>query len=136
MGLFDEVAGGVMKEFGSGGTGNNPLVDGIMQLITNQQHGGLAGIVKQFSDKGLGDIVSSWVGTGQNLPVSPEQIQKGLGSGAVQDIATKLGISTDDASAGLAQMLPNVIDKLTPDGKVPTGDLLTQGLDLLKGKLF
>lgn len=108
-----------------------------MQLINNPQLGGLSGLIQQFQQGGLAEVVNSWVSTGQNLPISAEQIQGALGSSTVQDIAAQLGLSSEQASGELAKFLPQVIDQLTPNGTVPQGgDLLAQGLDLLKGKLF
>jgi uncharacterized protein YidB (DUF937 family) len=80
--------------------------------------------------------MSSWIGTGENRSISPEQIQQVLGSGQVQQIAERLGISSDDASSGLAKILPQVVDKLTPNGSVPNDDVLSQGLSQIAGKLF
>ena len=80
--------------------------------------------------------MSSWVGTGANQAVSGEAIQQALGSDKIQELAAKAGISSEALSSGLAQMLPGVVDKLTPNGEVPSGDLMEQGLALLKGKLF
>lgn len=135
MGLLDSVVGALA---GGQSGGNNGLVDVVMQLI-NSQPGGLGGLVQSFQQGGLGEIVNSWVSTGQNLPISAEQLQSVLGGGALQDIAAKLGVSPEQASGSLADLLPQVVDKLTPNGQVPEGggDLLAQGLDMLKkGGLF
>jgi uncharacterized protein YidB (DUF937 family) len=109
-----------------------------MQLINNQP-GGLGGLVQSFQQGGLGEVVNSWVSTGQNLPVSAEQLQSVLGGGQLQNIAAQLGVSPEQASGSLADLLPQVVDKLTPNGQLPEGggDLLAQGMDLLKkGGLF
>lgn len=134
MGLLDSVVGALA---GGQGGGNNGLVDVVMQLI-NSQPGGLGGLVQSFQQSGLGEVVNSWVSTGQNLPVSAEQLQAVLGGGQLQDIAAQLGVSSEQASGSLAELLPQVVDKLTPDGQLPQGgDLLAQGMDLLKkGGLF
>jgi uncharacterized protein YidB (DUF937 family) len=92
--------------------------------------------VQTFREKGLGDIAGSWVSTGKNLPVSPEQIRAVLGDGQIAQIAQKLGLSNQDASSGLAELLPNVVDKLTPGGSVPPSGVLQQGLSLLKSKFL
>lgn len=136
MGLLDRVTGALGG--GAGGNGGaNPLLGVVMQMLSNQgQGGGLAGLVKAFQDKGMGDQVASWVGTGQNLPISPEQIKAVLGSGQLGQIAGQLGMNEQQAAGGLADMLPQVVDKLTPNGQIPQGDLMAQGLELLKGKLF
>lgn len=134
MGLLDSVVGALA---GGQGGGNNGLVDVVMQLINNQP-GGLGGVVQSFQQGGLGEVVNSWVSTGQNMPVSAEQLQAVLGGGQLQNIAAQLGVSPEQASGSLAELLPQVVDKLTPDGQLPQGgDLLAQGMDLLKkGGLF
>lgn len=134
MGLFDQVVGALA---GGQSGGNAALLESVMQLVNNPQTGGLAGLVQSFQQGGLGEIVNSWVSTGQNLPISAEQIQSVLGGTALQDIAAKLGVGQQQASGSLAQMLPQIIDQLTPNGQLPQGgDLMAQGLELLKGKLF
>lgn len=135
MGLLDSVVGALA---GGQQGGESPLLNVVMQLINNPQTGGLAGLVQSFQQGGLGNIVNSWVSTGQNLPISAEQIQAVLGGGQLQNIAAQLGMSTEQASGGLADLLPQLVDKLTPNGQVPEGgDLLAQGLDMLKkGGLF
>jgi uncharacterized protein YidB (DUF937 family) len=135
MGLLDSVVGALAG--GQSGV-SNPLLNIVMQLINNPQTGGLGGLIQSFEQGGLGDVVKSWVSTGQNLPISAEQIKAVLGGGQLQDIASQLGVSTEQASGGLADLLPQVVDKLTPNGQLPEGgDLLAQGLDMLKkGGLF
>ncbi len=100
------------------------------------ESGGAEGLLNTFNEKGLGEVMSSWIGAGENLPISSEQIQQVLGSDQVQQIAEKLGVSPDDASSGLAEMFPQIVDKLTPDGSLPTQDLLHQGLGMITDKLF
>jgi uncharacterized protein YidB (DUF937 family) len=130
MGFLEDMAGKGMQSMLSGSS--NPLAAGVMQMITSQP-GGLSGLVQQFHDKGLGSLVSSWVGTGQNLPISGEQIQHVLGSEQVKELAAKAGISPETASSHLAQLLPQLVDKLTPNGQIPaTSSLLESGLSLLK----
>lgn len=136
MGFFDEVAGGLLKGVFSGQEGQSGLMETVMGLLKSSESGGLAGLAESFNEKGLGDVISSWIGTGENLPVSSEQIQRVLGSGQVQQIAERLGISSDEASSGLAEILPNIVDKLTPNGEVPSGDVLSQSLSTIADKLF
>ena len=117
----------------SPGDGQNLLTE-VMGLVNNRP-GGLAGLVQSFQEGGLSDAVSSWVGTGANLPVSGDQIQKVLGNEQVQLLASKLGISPSDVSSHLAQLLPAVIDHLTPNGQVGesgSGSLLETGTKVLK----
>ena len=135
MSLLDQVVG-ALAGGESGGSGN--LLQVVLQLVNNPRTGGLEGIIRSFRQGGLGDIVNSWVANGQNLPVSGEQIESVLGGSALQDLAAQLGVSPQQASGSLADVLPKLIDQLTPNGEVPQGgDALSQGLDLLKkGGLF
>jgi len=129
MGLFDiaqEMLGGGQTN----GAGN--IVGTVMQVL-NGQAGGLDGVLQSLQQGGLGDAVKSWVGTGGNLPVSADQLQNILGSGAVQDLAAKLGISPGDAASHLSTLLPGIIDHLTPNGEIPQSGLAGVGLDLVKG---
>jgi uncharacterized protein YidB (DUF937 family) len=129
MGLLDSVVGAL-----SGGqSGSSPLINIVLQMINNPQNGGLGGLVQSFEQGGLGEIVNSWVSTGHNLPISAEQIQAVLGGGKLQEIAAQLGVSSEQASGSLAELLPQLVDHLTPNGHLPEGgDLLAQGMDLLK----
>lgn len=137
MGLFDQVVGAVMSGQTTDGAAN-PLLAGIMQLINDPQTGGLAGLVQAFQNGGLGEIAKSWVSTGQNLPISAEQIQSVLGSsGILQNLASQFGLSSEQVSGQLAELLPQIVDKLTPNGALPeSNDLMAEGIELLKGKLF
>ena len=129
MGILDSVK----SALGDSASGQqNELLSTVMNLV-GEQSGGLNGLINQFTSKGLGDVVSSWVGTGKNLPVSAEQIQHVLGSDTVKNIASKLGVDSNSVTSQLSNLLPQVIDKLTPDGKVPDGDILSQGMNLLGG---
>jgi len=133
MGLLDQIVKGLAGKFLGGGTGaQNPLLDIALSLLTNPQTGGLEGLVETFKGKGLNDIMSSWISTGQNLPISANQIQNVLGSDLIQQFAKKLGASNADVSGGLANLLPELIDKLTPTGQLPEKNVLEQGLKMLK----
>jgi uncharacterized protein YidB (DUF937 family) len=89
-----------------------------LQMIQNQP-GGLQGLVQSFHDKGMGGLVSSWVGSGANCPITADQIHQVLGSDQVKALAAKAGISPDAAGSAIAQLLPGLVDKLTPNGSVP-----------------
>lgn len=130
MGLLDGMENKAISSML--GQSSNPLATSLLQMINNQP-GGLSGLVQSFHDKGLGGIVSSWVGTGQNIPVTADQIQHVLGSEQVKELAAKAGISTDLASSSLATMLPSLIDKLTPNGQMPDHSTLVQmGMSVLQ----
>ena len=81
--------------------------------------GGLNDLVKQFQQKGLGDTANSWVGTGPNKPVNPNDLAKALGADQINSLMDHSGLSRDDLLEGLSQNLPQVVDQLTPDGRVP-----------------
>lgn len=130
MGLLDSIVGSL------GGQEQNSVLSVVTGLINNPNGGGLAGLLQQFRDGGLGHLADSWVGTGKNLPISAEQIQGVLGSEQVREMAAKFGISPDALSGQLAQLLPQVVDKATSDGNVPDQSTLQQGLGgLLSGLL-
>jgi uncharacterized protein YidB (DUF937 family) len=116
--LFDGVLGGIVNRvLNAEGGETSQLMQTALGLL--QEHGGVSGLVEKFSHAGLADEAASWVSSGANLPVSADQIQQVLGSDAVASLAGKLGISSDQLNAGLAQVLPGVIDRLTPNGQIP-----------------
>jgi uncharacterized protein YidB (DUF937 family) len=135
MGLLDEIVKGVAGKFLSAG-GQNPLMDIVLGLISNPQTGGLQVLIQTFKEKGLGDAMSSWISTGENLPVSGEQIQHALGGNLIRQIAEQLGSSKSEVSGSLSNLLPQIIDKLTPNGTLPDSDSLQQGLSSLKKNLL
>jgi len=129
MGFLDEMASKAVS--GLGGS-SKPVASTILEMINNQP-GGLSGLVQRFHEKGLGELVTSWISTGRNLPTSSDQIQHVLGNEQVQQFAAKAGISPDLASSKLAELLPLIVDRLTPDGQIPQqSSLLQSGMDLLK----
>ncbi|TAM83011.1 MAG: DUF937 domain-containing protein [Acidobacteria bacterium] len=134
MGLLDDAAKAAGNLTSGMSDDHANMANNLIKMLTTQS-GGLGGLVQAFQSKGLGDVVSSWVGTGQNLPISGEQIQSVLGSDTVQQLAAKAGVSPGAAQSALATVLPMVVDRLTPNGSVPeAGGLLSQGLNFLKGK--
>ena len=135
MGMFDDIKDKALGMFGESGGQGSELLNGIMEMLSDKEGGGLSGLVQSFQQKGLGDIISSWIGTGQNSPISPDQLKEGLGSETLQNLASKAGISTEEVTAKLSEQLPNLIDKMTPDGVIPEGGLLDKGLEFLKSKL-
>jgi uncharacterized protein YidB (DUF937 family) len=108
MGMFDGILGGIVGA---------EMATVVNHLI--ERHGGVAGIVSELKQKGLGDTVKSWVSTGPNQPVSADQLHQALGSDAIAQLAAKAGVSKEELLAKLAQALPTAIDKLTPGGVVP-----------------
>ena len=107
MGLLDGLLGGAV-----GAT----VVTALQSLI--QQHGGIQGVVTQLEQQGLGGVARSWVGSGPNQSISPEQLQQAFG-GVIGQLAAKTGLSQQELTQKLAQLLPAAIDKLTPAGTLP-----------------
>ena len=114
-----------------GGNKKDDLMSTVVGLLGGQ--GGLQNLIGQFTSKGLGDVVGSWISTGKNLPVSGDQLQNVLGKDTIGNLASKLGMDSGALTSQLTNLLPNVVDKLTPDGKVPEGDIMSQATDLLGG---
>jgi len=108
MGMFDGLLGGIVGA---------EMATTVNHLI--EQHGGVAGIISQLQQNGLGNTVKSWVGTGPNQPVTADQLHNALGADTVSQLAAKMGLNPQDLLAKLSQALPAAIDKLTPAGVVP-----------------
>ena len=137
MSLFESMLGSVMggqQRAGASGSGlgslismvaNNPqLIQAAIAMLSNDGgQGGLGGLIAKFQQAGLGNVVGSWVGSGQNQPVSSDQLTDVLGSDTMAELAEKLGTSQGDAAGQLSDILPGLIDKLTPQGQAPAGGL-------------
>ena len=136
MGLLDsltQIAGQALAGQGQGqGQGGGSLLEGVLGMVS-QHEGGLAGLIRAFKDKGLGDVAASWVGTGANQPISADQIQHVLGSDLLGGLAGKLGMSSEDVSGRLSELLPQVVDKLTPGGHVDGSLDLGSAVGMLSG---
>ena len=129
MGLFDDVlsmagAAAGQQEQHAG------ALSAILEYVNSPQVGGVAGLQKMFEQGGLGGVFSSWVSNGHNLPVSADQLQNVLHSGALQQAAQKAGIDPSQLTAMMSTLLPHLVDKLTPNQQIPEGGALQS---LLKG---
>jgi uncharacterized protein YidB (DUF937 family) len=129
MGLFDSLAGSMLGKLG----GEKGAIAQVAIDLFNQ-NGGLPGVLEKFQAAGFSDEVASWVGKGTNLPISATQVVQVLGSSTIQTAANKLGISADEISAKIAEYLPQVVDRMTPNGEVSkdSGNLLATLLGMLK----
>ena len=136
--ILGSVLGG-SNQSGGGALGNilGSVLGGGAQAheqAGTQMAGGLGNLTDMLSQLGLGDQVKSWVSTGENLPVTAEQIQNTLGqNGTLGQIASQAGVSETDAAGGLAELLPGLINKLTPNGQVNSGDITSILGSLLSG---
>ena len=121
MGLFNEAA----------------LYEEVAALVT--QSGGVNGLIQQFEQQGVGELINGWVGGGTNVPINPDQIVQGIGQDKIAAIASKVGLSEQQVTEGIAKLLPVIVGHLTPNGTAPstgTGQLETEALGMLKSKLF
>jgi uncharacterized protein YidB (DUF937 family) len=135
MSIFDEALSKASALF-SDPEQTNGVFKLVVELLNKPEIGGISGLIKLFQEKGLEGIISSWIGTGENLPISAEQIQQILGGDEMQKIANNTSLPVQNIAADLSKLLPLVIDKLTPNGEVSdSNSLLALGLDFLKGKL-
>ncbi len=130
MSLLGSVIGAALGGGSQGGGGNAALLNAVIGMLGQGGgsggaggQGGLGGLISKMSQAGLGDVIGSWVGTGQNLPVQPDQLGAALGNDTISSMAGQLGMNSNDLLGQLSQMLPQVVDKLTPQGQVPQGDL-------------
>ncbi len=136
MAIFDSIISEVAGKFGLGDKAG-PLLGALLSTITSSEGGGITGFISKFTGAGMGDLVNSWISSGDNQPISENQLSSVLGNETINDIANKVNIPSSTASSALAFMLPNVVDKLTPDGIVPTSlpDTIMNSIGGLTGML-
>jgi uncharacterized protein YidB (DUF937 family) len=125
MALLDQVLGGLMGGMGGTGNSSSPLQAVLMNMLGGSQQGGmgmgggLGGLLAILQQAGLGDVAQSWVGNGANQPIAPHQLQSAFGDEQVQSMAAQSGMAPHDFLAQLSQHLPNVVNGLTPNGRLP-----------------
>ncbi len=103
---------------------NPQIIEGIKKII--EDNGGVAGLVQKFKDKGFADVASSWIGTGENTAIGADDVLKVLGKESVSELATNVGMDTETTAGLVSNLLPIVIDKLSPDGNEPKDDVASQ----------
>ena len=143
MSLLNSVIGALGQAQGGGaaGGGQAQLINLVLGMLANQGGGqggnaaagglgGLGGLLEKFQQNGLGDVAASWVSTGQNQPISPDQLGNVLGKDVLGGLAQQCGMTPGDTAGQLSQMLPQMIDRLTPNGQLPKGGLDVAGLDV------
>src|SRR5262245_47572302 len=118
MGLLDSLKQKLSGLLGGSQPGEQNLAQKCLDLINDPNHGGLQGVVKTYQEKGLGGVVGSWVGTGQNQSITPVQVTAGVGRDRVNEIAVAQGTSHESIAQQLSHLLPGLIDKLTPQGQI------------------
>jgi uncharacterized protein YidB (DUF937 family) len=132
MGLLDSVLGGMLGG-GQQQGGAGALISVVAGMLANQGGGGaagaagglggLAGLAEQFQRNGMGEVVNSWIGKGENLPIAPDQLGKVLGGDMLGKLTQHTGMEQGDLLGQLSQLLPQMVDKATPDGAIPSGGL-------------
>lgn len=132
MGLFDQVLGGIEARDSQ----HAALYQEVGNLVN--QAGGVSGLAQQFEQKGLGGVISGWIGNGANPAISGEQVIQVLGHDKIMAIASKAGLTEDQVAAGVSKLLPVVVDHLTPNGTVQNHSPaeLQDALGVLKSKLL
>jgi uncharacterized protein YidB (DUF937 family) len=128
-----DILGGLMGR--KAPKSGNSLLDSLLpMLLKGGALGGLGGLLGKFAGAGLGDKANSWVSNGPNQPLEPHEVEQALGSDTVSRLAKQAGVSQDQAKGGLAAMLPNLVNSLTPNGSVPSGNMakMLKGLDFGK----
>ncbi|MGN6314932.1 YidB family protein [Trinickia sp.] len=128
MGLLDMI-GSVLGQSNTDGQPHPTNALAAVMEFVNNQPGGLNGLIARFHEQGAGEVIQSWISSGPNQAVSPDTVQNVVGSGALNELASKVGVSPEQASALLAQVLPHVVDHATPNGEVPqTGQIDIAGV--------
>lgn len=118
MGLLDSVIGALSGVRSSSGRGD--MLSAVLRMLADDGDGlGMDGLSERFAESGLGETLQSWIARGANMPIEPDELRRVLGSETVESIAQQLGLSTSTTADRLAQMLPFVVDKLTPGGRLP-----------------
>lgn len=143
MGLLDSLIGSAVSQMLGGGNKANliNLVLGMLaggqggQSAGGQSAGGLGSIIEQFTRAGFGQQAQSWVGTGANMPISPEDLMKVFGQGQMQQWGQQLGLNPQETAGSLSSVLPEIINQLTPKGQVTQGNEFDSLLSSLRGRL-
>ena len=134
MPLLDSIMGMLGK-----GGGGKDVMSQLASMLTGKGGDGmgLSRLLEQFKGAGLGDKADSWVGTGENQPLTPDEVKKAIGDDRLATMSKQTGQSVGSLTTDLSKMIPAAVNKLTPDGKVPDpGDLMNMAKNLNLGKLL
>ena len=107
----------------------------VLDMMQSNSQGGLSGLLDRFRDHGFDDAVRTWIGNGANLALNPEDVKRVIGSRSIEMLAHKAGVPPKAATAELASLIPQLVDKLTPAGHLPDEEGLARNFDLLKEKI-
>jgi uncharacterized protein YidB (DUF937 family) len=117
MSILDTVLAAAEQHSDVNQQQHTSLVQSAMQMFGN--HAGLSGLLQNAESQGMGHIVQSWIGSGANQSIAPQQVQGLLGEDRLNQLASRAGIPPAIASAALSRILPVLVDRLTPNGKLP-----------------
>lgn len=124
MNILDSLLSGLTGSNAPAAQPANPLMQVLLQMLaSNGQFGGLSGLAQQFQQAGYGREMNSWISSGQNLPITPDQLMQIFGQGQMQQMAAQSGMGLDSLSGGLSDLLPQLVDRMTPSGQVPAGGI-------------
>jgi uncharacterized protein YidB (DUF937 family) len=134
MGLFDEFAKQVAKAAQTFAEGSSPeLAQSFLDML--QQRGGLDALIRRFQEQGLGDVIASWVSTGPNQPITPEQLARVLDPEQLRELSRQAGVALSHVPEVLAALVPTLVDRLTPEGEVPGPyQLIRMAVGFLRGE--
>lgn len=136
MSLLDSITGGIADQLkGQAGEQGN-LINAAMQLMNSPEIGGPNGLAQSLAKQGQGETVTSWISTGNNLPISPDALLKVFGQEKIHQLAGNLGMSIPSLLSGLTAVLPELIDKLSPGGLLPSNEKAGDALEQLAKKFF
>jgi uncharacterized protein YidB (DUF937 family) len=124
MGLLDSVVGSMLG--GSQQQGSGALINIVAGMLAQSDQGGAGGLgalVEQFQRGGLGDVMNSWIGSGENQPIAPDQLGNVLRGDLLSQLTQHTGMNQGDLLGQLSQLLPQMVDKATPEGRIPEGGL-------------
>jgi len=126
MQMLDKLLTGALQGMMGGQGQSGQQADPLMQILgslLSGQNGGLAGLIQQFQQAGLGEQAASWVGRGENMPISVDQLMQVFGAGDLQKMAASAGLDEQQFGSQLAELLPQAVDQMTPTGELPASNV-------------
>ena len=133
MSIQEDIKKYIDQASGQLNVGKEKLEGLVSSLALDEKKAQLDGIISSLKEKGLKDTVASWVGTGENQPINPEKIKEALGVHRIEELAAQAKMKASEVPQALSNLLPQIIDKLTPDGKEPENGIAAAAVKLLKG---
>ncbi|MBL8034125.1 MAG: DUF937 domain-containing protein [Leptospiraceae bacterium] len=133
MSIQDDIKKYIDQASSQINVGKEKLEGLVASLALDERKAQLEGIVNTLREKGLKDTVASWVGTGENQPINPEKIKEALGVHKIEELAAQAKMKASEVPQALSNLLPQIIDKLTPDGKEPENGIAAAAVKFLRG---